>query len=80
MLSDQTTYEKLEKDPTRKYKAELIRMINSFGKRGEDHQGTALVPVSDTREKYQGCIDHHNNPHKERVPLRLIVDYKQTIR
>jgi len=32
MLSDQTTYAKLKKDPTRKYNTELIRMINSLEK------------------------------------------------
>ena len=35
MLSNQTTYEKLKKDPTRNYKAEPIRMINSLEKEGK---------------------------------------------
>jgi len=35
MLSNQTTYEKLKKDPTRNYKAEPTRMINSLEKEGK---------------------------------------------
>ena len=29
MLNDEATYEKLKKDPTKKYKADIIRMVNS---------------------------------------------------
>ena len=32
MLVDQTTYDKLKKDPTRKYKADLSRMIYALEK------------------------------------------------
>ena len=35
MLTDQMTYEKLKKNPTRTYKAELIRMMNSLEKEGK---------------------------------------------
>ena len=35
MLNDEATYEKLKKDPTKKYKAELIRMVNSLEKEGK---------------------------------------------
>ena len=40
MLNDEATYEKLKKDPTKKYKlkkfkAELIRMVHSLEKEGK---------------------------------------------
>ena len=35
ILNYEATYEKLKKDPTKKYKAELIRMVNSLEKEGK---------------------------------------------
>ena len=35
MPGDQTTYENQKKDPTRKYKADLIRLINSLENEGK---------------------------------------------
>ena len=35
MLNDEATYEKLKKDPTKKYKTELTRKVNSLEKEGK---------------------------------------------
>ena len=57
MLSDQTTYAKLKKDPIRKYKAELIRMINSLEKEGKITKEQYWYLY----KNYQGCMDHQTS-------------------
>ena len=77
MLNDEVTYEKLKKDPTKKYKAELIRMVNSLEKEGKitKDQYWYLYPTLEKVPRMYGSP----NIHKEGVPLRPIVDYTQTI-
>ncbi|KAI0232255.1 hypothetical protein LSAT2_017403, partial [Lamellibrachia satsuma] len=77
MLNDEATYEKLKKDPTKKYKAELIRMVNSLEKEGKitKDQYWYLYPTLEKVPRMYGSPKIH----KEGVPLRPIVDYTQTI-
>ena len=77
MLNDEATYEKLKKDPTKKYKAELIRMVNSLEKEGKitKDQYWYLYPTLEKVPRMYGSPKIH----KEEVPLRPIVDYTQTI-
>ena len=77
MLNDEATYEKLKKDPTKKYKAELIRMVNSLVKEGKitKDQYWYLYPTLEKVPRMYGSPKIH----KEGVPLRPIVDYTQTI-
>ena len=50
MLNDEATYEKLKKDPTKKYKAELIRMVNSLEKEGKITKKRTNLNVDDIME------------------------------
>ena len=77
MLNDEATYEKLKKDPTKKYKAELIRMVNSLKKEGKitkDQYWYLYLTLEKVPRMYGSPTIH-----KEGVPLRPIVDYTQTI-
>ena len=70
MLNDEATYEKLKKDPTKKYKAELIRMIHSLEKEGKitKDQYWYLYPTLEKVPRMYGSPKIH----KEGVPLRQI--------
>ena len=72
ILNDEATYEKLKK-----YKAELIRMVNSLEKEGKitKDQYWYLYPTLEKVPRMYGSPKIH----KEGVPLRPIVDYTQTI-
>ena len=76
MLNDEATYEKLKKHPTKKYKTELIRMVNSLEKEGKitKDQYWYLYPTLEKVPMMYGSPKIH----KEGVPLRPIVDYTQT--
>ena len=73
MLNDEATYEKLKKDPTKKYKTELIRMVNSLEKEGKStkDQYWYLYPTLEKVPRMYGSPKIH----KKGVPLRPIVDY-----
>ena len=68
MLNDEATYEKLKKDPTKKYKAELIRMVNSLEKEGKitKDQYWYLYPTLEKVPRMYGSPKIH----KDGVPLR----------
>ena len=69
--------EKLKKDPTKKCKAELIRMVNSLEKEGKitKVQYWYFYPTLEKVPRMYGSPKIH----KEGVPLRPIVDYKHKI-
>ena len=77
MLNDEATYEKLKKDPTKTYKAELIRIVKSLEKEGKitKDQYWYLYPTLEKVPRMYGAPKIH----KEGVPLRPIVDYTHTI-
>ena len=74
MLNDEATYEKLKKDPTKKYKAELIRMVNSLEKEGKitKDQYWYLYP---TLEKV--CMDHQKSIRRECHSDQLLTTHRQ---
>ena len=77
MLSDTETYTKLKKDPTRKYKAELIGMLNELEKSNKitKDQYWYLYPTPEKAPRMYGSPKIH----KQGTPLRPIVDYTGTI-
>ena len=77
LTSNKATYEKLKKTPTRKFEAEVIRMLNTLEKEGKitKDQYWYLCPTLDKVLRMCGSPKIH----KEGVPLRPIVEYTQTI-
>ena len=77
MLNDERTYEKLEKDPTPKYKRKLVGMLQNLKKENKITDGQ-YKELFDTAEN----VPHiYATPkvHKTDVPLRPIVDYTGSI-
>jgi hypothetical protein len=77
MLSDKDTYEPLKRDPTKKYKAELIKILNQLvaDEKITKEQYWYLYPTLEKVPRMYGSPKIH----KEGTPLRPIVDYIQTI-
>ena len=71
ILSDTETYEKLTKDPTTKYKNQLIKKLKEIKAKGELSDSTYqyLYPTSASSPKFYGLPKIH----KDGVPLRPIV-------
>jgi len=66
-MSDQTKYEELKKDPARKYKAELIRMIRPLETEGKTTKEQYWYLYS-TLDKVPWMYGS-SQIHKEGVPL-----------
>ena len=77
MLSDKKTYQKLDKNPTEKYKrklVEILKRLKSEGKLSEQEYWNLYPTLEKTPQLY-------GSPkiHKPETPLRPIVDYTGTI-
>ena len=72
MLSDPGTYETLKRDPTRKYKQQMISMLNDLEKRGKitKDQYWYLYPTLEKVPRMYGSPKIH----KDGTPLRPMVD------
>ena len=77
LLSDTTTYQKLEKDPTPKFSQTLITQLKDLKKEGvlEEHQYRRLYPTSATVPRFYGLP----KVHKRDTPLRPIVASRGSI-
>ena len=77
MLDDERTYEKLEKDPTPKYKRKLVGMLQNLKKEDKitDKQYKELFPTAENIPRIYATPKIH----KPQVPLRPIVDYTGSI-
>ena len=77
MLSDERTYEKLEKDPTPKYKSKLVSMLQNLKKEDKitDKQYKELFPTAENIPRIYATPKIH----KPQVPLKPIVDYTGSI-
>ena len=77
MLADRDTYTKLKSDPTKKFKQELIKMLNKLEKEKKitKQQYWYLYPTLEKVPRMYGSPKIH----KPDTPLRPIVDYTQTI-
>ena len=72
MLDDERTYEKLEKDPTPKYKRKLVGMLQNLKKEDKitDKQYKELFPTAENIPRIYATPKIH----KPQVPLRPIVE------
>ena len=77
MLSDSKTYEKLDKDPTEKFKKQLVDVLKRLKTEGKisDQQYWELYPTMEKIPRLYGSPKIH----KLGTPLRPIVDYTGSI-
>ena len=77
MLDDERTYEKLNKDPTKAYKSQLVRTLTRLKEENKINQKDYdyLYPTSDSIPRMY-CTP---KIHKPGTPLRPIVDYTSSI-
>lgn len=71
LLDDTNTYSKLKRDPTQKYKKQLIELLKQLKGKGslDDSLYRRLYPTTDTPPKFYGLPKIH----KQNNPLRPIV-------
>ena len=71
LLDDTDTYQKLKKDPTKKFKNQLLEVLKRLKREGKLDSSTyfKLYPTSETVPKFYGLPKIH----KEDCPLRPIV-------
>jgi uncharacterized protein YifE (UPF0438 family) len=71
LLNDSKTYEKLNRDPTQKYKKQLVAILKDLKDRGsiDDRTWRKMYPTPETPPKFYGLPKIH----KQTMPMRPIV-------